>query len=173
MDRFCQGDAQAFDGLFQRYAPAVHGYLLKLVGDRATAEDLAQATFLSLVKSRGRFAKGSPFKPWLYAIATNAARDSVRRRKPEDLTSDGELPRDAPAENAGPSDVGLDRRVREALATLPDNQREVIILNRFEGLSMAEIAVALGASESAVKVRAHRGYERLREQLHDLWEELQ
>ena len=172
MERFCQGDAQAFDALFSRYAGAVHGYLTRLVGSVSAAEDLTQATFLSLVKARGRYLRGSPFKPWLYAIATNAARDHLRRRKPEDLTAGGELPRDAEAEAPAESDAGLEKVVRQALERLPENQREVIVLHRFEGMSMSEIADALGASESAVKVRAHRGYEKLREWLRGVWEEL-
>ena len=168
MTRFCQGDARAFDALFSRYHRAVHAYVLRMVGSRAAAEDLTQATFLSLVRARGRFLAGHRFKPWLYAIATNAARDTLRRRKPEELTEEGELPAGAVAENAGPRDAGLERRVHQALARLPEAQREAILMHRFEGLSFGEIAEALSLSESAVKVRAHRGYEKLRELLVDL-----
>lgn len=171
MERFCAGDAAAFDALFSRYSRPLHGYLSRLTADAAAAEDLTQATFLSLVRSRGRFHKGNAVKPWLYAIATNAARDHQRRRRPEALSTDGELPLDAAAEPALQADVGLERAVRAALAQLPENQREVIVLHRFEGLSMSEIAQTLGAGESAVKVRAHRGYERLRRLLRGLWEE--
>lgn len=173
MERFCQGDARAFDALFSRYARPVHGYLVRLVGDAAAAEDLSQATFLSLVKARGRFQPGALVKPWLYAIATNAARDHLRRgRRPEDLTREGELPNDAPADDGPERDAGLQRAVRTALAQLPENQRECIVLHRFEGLSFAEVAEVVGASEGAVKVRAHRGYERLRELLGGLWKEI-
>jgi RNA polymerase sigma factor (sigma-70 family) len=170
MTRFCQGDAQAFDALFERHGRAVHAYLTRLVGSGAAAEDLAQATFLSLVRSRGRFHPAIQFRPWLYAIATNAARDHFRRGRREQLTEKGELPADAAAEDPAPTDAGLERRVRSALEQIPAQQREVIVLNRFHGLSMAEVAVAVGASETAVKVRAHRGYERLRRLLSDLWD---
>lgn len=171
MERFCTGDAHAFDALFSRYAAPVRGYLQRVCGNAAMAEDLVQATFLSLVRGRGRFIRGNLFKPWLYAIATNAARDVLRRKRPEELTAEGELPRDAAAEPVALKDAGLERAVRDALAQLPANQREVIVLHRFEGLSMAEVAAALGASESAVKVRAHRGYEKLRGLLKGVWEE--
>jgi len=170
MTRFQQGDARAFDALFSRYHRAIHAYLFRLVGTRATAEDLTQATFLSLVRARGRFLTGHRVKPWIYAIATNAARDGIRRRKPEDLTAEGELPADAVAETPGPRDAGLELRVRQALMLLPEAQREAILMHRFEGLSFKEISEALGVSESAVKVRAHRGYEKLRELLADLKE---
>ena len=167
MARFCAGEAPAFDALFQRHSRAVRGYLTRLTGSAATAEDLLQLTFLSLVRSRGRFQPGSRFKPWLYAIATNAARDHQRRgRRPEELTEQGALPVGVPDDDApGPRDAGLDRAVRRALDQLPEGQRVPILLHRFEGMGFAEIADTLGLTESAVKVRAHRGYARLRELL--------
>lgn len=170
MGRFCQGDAQAFDALFGRYARAIHAYLTRMVGNRSAAEDLTQATFLSLVRARGRFMEGARFRPWLYAIATNAARDHLRRKRPEDLTDEGDLP-SSPGEAAPMPDPGLERTIQRALAQLPDAQREAIVLHRFEGMSFGEIAEALGVTESAVKVRAHRGYEKLRELLAHLREE--
>jgi RNA polymerase sigma factor (sigma-70 family) len=163
MDRFIQGDSQAFDALFQRYSQPIHGYLLRMVGSQAAADDLVQTTFLSLVRARDRFKPGAAFKPWLYAIATNAARDQHRRRRPEEPIEEGasgevsdSLSRNDPFERAA---------VRAALEQLPENQRVPIVLHRFEGLSFAEVAEAVGASEAAVKVRAHRGYERLRQLL--------
>ena len=168
MERFVSGDARGFEVLFSRHAGAVRRFVGRMAGKDA-ADDLTQTTFLSLVRARGRFRKGATFKPWLFAIAANAARDHLRRRRPEDLTDEGELPQTAapaPAE----SDAGLERRVQQAIAQLPAQQREAILLHRFEGLSFAEVAQAVGASESAVKVRAHRGYERLRELLQDVKE---
>jgi RNA polymerase sigma-70 factor (ECF subfamily) len=167
MERFVQGQAEAFDVLFARHAGAVRRCLARMVGP-AAADDLTQTTFLSLVRARGRYHPGAPFKPWLFAIATNAARDHLRRRRPEDLTADGAPPRDVAAEPGPQPDPGLERQVRAALDRLPGAQREAILLHRFEGLSFAEIAQTLGVSESAVKVRAHRGYLRLRELLHGL-----
>ncbi len=170
MQRFTRGEEQAFDVLFARYARPVHAFLLRMVASAALAEDLTQATFLSVVRGRGRFQEGARFKPWLYAIATNAARDQHRRRRPEELTQAGELPTGAAGEDAGPRDLGLERTVQRALEQLPEAQRSAIVLHRFQELSFAEIAQALGVTESAVKVRAHRGYERLRELLKGLKE---
>jgi RNA polymerase sigma factor (sigma-70 family) len=172
MARFCQGEAAAFDALFQRYSRPVHGYLTRLTGSPAAADDLVQLTFLSLVRARGRFQPGARLKPWLYAIATNAARDNQRRSKrPEELTEQGELPTAVAAEAPGPRDTGLERTVQRALELLPEGQRVPIMLHRFEGMSFAEIAESMGLTESAVKVRAHRGYARLRELLAELREE--
>ncbi|MDC0713713.1 RNA polymerase sigma factor [Stigmatella sp. ncwal1] len=173
MARFCQGDAAAFNALFQRYARPVQGYLTRLTGSRAAAEDLVQVTFLSLVRARGRFLSGARLKPWLYAIATNAARDQQRRNaRPEELTAEGELPLHAAADTQDPRDLGLERTVQRALSLLPEGQRVPIVLHRFEGMSFAEIAEAMGLTETAVKVRAHRGYARLRELLAHQREEM-
>ncbi len=171
MARFCQGESAAFDALFQRYSRPVHGYLTRVTGSPSAAEDLVQLTFLSVVRARGRFQEGARVKPWLYAIATNAARDWQRRKRPEDLTDEGELPTSVPTEDAGPRDAGLERAVQRALEQLPEGQRIPIVLHRFEGMGFAEIAESMGLTESAVKVRAHRGYARLRELLATLREE--
>jgi RNA polymerase sigma-70 factor (ECF subfamily) len=168
MERFIDGDATAFDALFSRHAPTVRAYLQRLTGSSAAADDLTQVTFVSVVKGRGRFQRGAKVKPWLYAIATNAARDAGRRQKFEAVTDEGVLP-EQEADGAPLRDFGLEKAVKNALAQLPEAQREAILLHRFEGLSFAEIAEQVGLTESAVKVRAHRGYERLRELLKGVW----
>jgi len=170
MERFCTGDASAFEALFKRHSGAVRGYLWRLVRDTSLADDLTQTAFLSVTRARGRFIQGNRFKPWLYAIATNAARDVLRRRR-EQPTETGEvLTGDDARVEASEPDKGLEAQVRKALLQLPDAQREAIELHRFGGLSFAEIAEGAGVTESAVKVRAHRGYERLRELLKGVWQ---
>jgi RNA polymerase sigma factor (sigma-70 family) len=172
MECFCRGNAQAFDALFERHGAAVHAYLTRLARSRVAADDLTQATFLSVVRSRGRFHHAIRFRPWLYAIATNAGRDYFRRTRKEKLTDEGEVPSgDSVAVDDPTPRIGLEQAVQEALKHIPARQREVIILNRFEGLSMAEVAEVVGASLSAVKVRAHRGYEHLRRLLAQVWSE--
>jgi RNA polymerase sigma-70 factor (ECF subfamily) len=168
MLRFVDGDRGALEILFQRYRDPVYGYLARIVG-RATAEDLLQVSFLSVVRSRGRFDRDGRFKPWLYAIATNAARDHLRRGRVE-LTAVGESAGAEETVDPPSIDPGRERAIQRALMQLPENQRLAIVMHRFQNLSFAEIAEALDLSESAVKVRAHRGYERLRELLRGLWE---
>ncbi len=169
MEKFCTGDQQAFNVIFERHAGSVRGYLQRLTGSVSVAEDLTQVAFLSVVKARGRFLPGARLKPWLYAIATNAARDWQRRGKFEAVTADGSLP-DTQAAEEESSDQGLQRRVRSAIEALPAAQKEAVVLHRFEGFSFAEIADVAGISESAAKVRAHRGYERLRDLLKEVWD---
>jgi RNA polymerase sigma-70 factor (ECF subfamily) len=159
MERFVQGDEQAFNELFRRHAGRLQGALRRMVGP--AAGDVLQTTFLSIIRSRGRYQRGAPFRPWLYTVALNAARDFLRRQQREEPQSSDQLPEVA-ADPTPLPDPGLSRTVEAALAQLPPNQREAIVLHRFDGFSFREIAEMLGVSETAVKVRAHRGYERLR-----------
>ena len=77
MERFVQGDEQAFSELYTRHAPRLQGALRRIVG--SAAGDVLQTTFLSIVRARGRYQRGAPFRPWLYTVAINAARDHLRR----------------------------------------------------------------------------------------------
>ena len=162
MASWCGGERRAFEALFNRYAGRLHGYFLRSVGAEEHARDLVQQTFLHLHRARADFRQGSPLRPWLYTIAANLKRQHfrTRSRKPEaawDVERHGE-----PAVAPGVS-TPRQRLVRRSLEALPDNQREVVTLHYYEGLSFTEIAAVLGISVSAAKVRAHRAYGRLRD----------
>ena len=159
MERFVQGDERGISELFARHVGQLHGFVRRMVGD--AADDVVQTTFVSICRSRGRYQRGAPFRPWLYAVAANAARDHLRRSRHEEPRSPATMP-EMTAEPEPLADPGLARLVEGALAQLPSSQREAVVLHRFEGFSFREIADLLGVSETAVKVRAHRGYERLR-----------
>jgi RNA polymerase sigma-70 factor (ECF subfamily) len=164
MERYQQGDRAAFESLFARHGGRVFGFLMRATGDRALAEDLLQHTWLNLHRARASYRAGAPFAPWLYTIANNARRDAARerRRAREDLTADGATP-EAGHDPHAPEEGGEEaERVRAALEKLPEGQREVVVLHRWHGLSFGEIAAVVGATEGAVKVRAHRAYLALR-----------
>jgi RNA polymerase sigma-70 factor (ECF subfamily) len=173
MDRYADGDDEAFAALYASLAPRLRGFLLRLCGDAARADDLAQETFLRLHRARGSFARGAAALPWALAIARNVHLDHVRKRARGDAPA--RPPRDADESDEGaelPSGAAdgeqlvLAREaadvVRATLGALPVAQREAFVLIRFEGLSMAEAAAVLGATETAVKLRAFRAYEALR-----------
>jgi len=171
MDRYARGEDTAFDDLYRQGAPKVRGFLLRLCGDAALADDLCQEAFLRVHRARGSFAAGGAALPWLLAIARNAFLDQTRRARvrPRAGASD-----DALEQHEGPAGTRADEElaaremeavVRRTLQLLPVSQREAFILLRFEGLRVSEAAEVLGASESAVKIRAFRAYEALREAL--------
>lgn len=170
MLRYAQRDDRAaFDELFRRYlTPLVRLFERTRVSD-VEPVDLVQQTFLQLHHARRDFRADARLRPWLYAIALNVGRAAVRRssRRREDA-ADEEV--DALEEITGRSsrDAIRLRTIERALSRLTPDQREVIVLHWFEGLEFQEIAHIVDASLSAVKVRAHRGYERLRELLKEL-----
>lgn len=162
-----RGEAAAFGELFRRYAPRLGRLLARDLGRGEDARDLVQQTFLQLHRARHDFRPGARLRPWLFTIALNLKRQHFRRqgRRPEAaLHPDGDA--DEPVAPGGDPEARLhDASLRKALDALPEPQREVIVLHWFEGLSFREIADAVGASQPAVKVRAHRGYNLLRQAL--------
>lgn len=168
MRRFRDGEDAAFDALYARHSGAVFGFLQRLVRDEATAEDLVQVTFTSLVRSRDRFLDSMKLTPWLFTIAANAARGvhrqrAVRTRAHETQQLGAEVSV-APPE----FDPGLRREVDAAMNKLPPAQREAVVLHKVQGLSFEEVAQVLGVSPTAARIKAHRGYEKLRELLANL-----
>lgn len=156
------GDAAAFDALFDRYAPVLLRMMRRSAPQPEIAGELVQQTFVQLHRSRLDWRPDRPLRPWLLAIGRNVLRDFQRRhrRRPEayvDADADGltEAPDQEAAVTAGD--------VRAAVKQLPDAQREILELHWFEGVPLREVAEVVGASHGAVKVRAHRAYQRLRE----------
>ncbi len=168
MSRFCTGDSAAFRTLFGRLGPMVQRFLRSMLREPTLVEDVTQTTFLSVVRSRDRYTPGADVARWVLSIAANAARDLLRHRAlgVEQLSSTGdavERPSQAPL-----PDPGLRRRLEDALQALPESQREVVVLHKVEGLTFEEVAGVLGITSTAARIRAHRGYGRLKELLVDL-----
>jgi len=172
MDRYACGDDRAFRSIHQALYPRLFAYLTRMTGSPALADDLAQETFLRVHRARATFARGGAALPWVYAIARNVHIDhtrAARHRHEERLPSDPGVaePADAgdgDAENAAIASQ-MARTVERVLARLPAAQREAFVLLRYEGLSVQDAAGVLGATETAVKLRAFRAYEALRAEL--------
>jgi RNA polymerase sigma-70 factor (ECF subfamily) len=171
MEAYVAGDADAFERLFRSLAPSVHAFFVRSAGRGAVAEDLLQTTFLKLHGARASWRKGEPLRPWVFTIAGRVRVDWLRRQG----RVEGGLEEDAVAAEpaADHGEAALEtreraERVRAALEGLPEAQRVVVHLHKFEGLGFAEIGKALGISEGAAKLRAFRAYERLRTVLADV-----
>lgn len=168
MDRYASGDGQAFAVLHQALYPRLLAYLTRMTGSGAHASDLVQETFLRMHRARATFAPGGAVVPWAYAIARNVGLDytrAARLRETERLPSDpGPEMVDHGGGDAESAAIAAQaaRVVEETLARLPPAQRDAFILVRYEGLSMADAAAVLGATPTAVKLRAFRAYEALR-----------
>jgi RNA polymerase sigma-70 factor (ECF subfamily) len=165
MERYVDGSAEAFDHLYRRVSPQMMGYLLRLTRHRERAEDLLQVTFSKVHRARQSYLRGAPVLPWMLAIARRSFFDERRAAKSrsEDLSADGTLPEPRPETNGVPNDLA--EAMERALDSLPEAYREAIQLTKIAGLSIAEAADVLGATETAVKLRVHRGYNQLRSEL--------
>jgi RNA polymerase sigma-70 factor (ECF subfamily) len=167
MEAYVAGDATAFAHLFERYSPLLIRIMRRQMRTEDDACELVQQTFLQLHRARHDFQLGRRLRPWLMTIAYNLKREHFRRkqRRPE-----APLEYEPKADSTrDPLERRADReRVRAALDTLPEGQRDVIVMHWFEDLSFPEVAEILGLSVSAVKVRAHRGYRALRQVLEDV-----
>lgn len=178
--RLQRGDRGALNGLVERHYDPLLGYLYRMVGgDRALAEDLAQETFLRALRSIAQYRRDLRFKPWLYAIATNLARNHYNRADTRYTQSDADGEPDAPSEierarfdmDALDADLlALDevRQVLAALAALPVHQREVVALYYYQSLSLQEIADALHIPLGTVKSRLSLAVRRLREMMKEM-----
>jgi RNA polymerase sigma-70 factor (ECF subfamily) len=151
------GDADALRFLYLRYADNVYGYVCSIVRDEHEAEDVTQQIFAKLLTTLDRYEpRQVPFSAWILKVAQNAAIDHVRVRRPVPIAE--VRPPQAPDDTTG-RERFADLRV--ALAALPDEQRDVLVLRFLVGLSPSEVAERMGRSEDAVHGLQHRGRRRL------------
>lgn len=159
------GDADAFEVLFGRYRLKLYRLLVRLSGDSALAEDLLQKVFLRMHEARKRYRPEAPFGSWVVCIAYNLWKDELARshRHHEILAGWNNLFGDNhPALDVEDSPTDLSEQLRRAVLSLPPNQRAVLVLSRYHDMSYAQVAKVLGISTGAVKLKAHRAFERLR-----------
>ena len=176
--RFQAGDASAFVGIMNHYEPYILGLLTRLTGDRSRAEDLCQETFLKALKGLPRFRSDSSLKTWLFRIAHNAVTDAVRASEPgshsleemEEHDRTPETPQKGP--EARLEEAQVRRAVEAAMASLPQQQREVLHLFYWDELTVAEIAQALRMPEGTVKTLLFRGRQAMRGQVTHLVSEV-
>jgi RNA polymerase sigma-70 factor (ECF subfamily) len=155
------GDRVAFEALYQRYSRSVFGLALRRLGDRGRAEDAVQETFVSIWRAARTYKpERGPGAPWLYAVARNAITDRSRARNEPAI----EVPDEASLE-AGPADRAEESwtqwRIHRALEELTEQEREVISLAYWSGLSQSEVADSLGIPLGTVKTRTRRALQRL------------
>lgn len=164
---FLAGRRTAFDALVQRYASDLFTFVARFVGSGSTADDVVQETFLQVYQSAGGFDPQRRFKPWLFAIAANKARDHLRsraRRRELSVEGTGDDPQPGLAEfladdSSAPDDVVADDEQREivraVIAQMPDHLREILILGYYQRFPYQEIADTLDIPLGTVKSRLH------------------
>ena len=167
IERCRQGDRDAYCVLVERYQSLVCTIARRMVGDADTANDIAQESFLSAYAGLRHFRFGSKFSSWLTSIVLNKCRDHLRARREtvgvDEIAEVRQNGRRDPEQEAAAVESG--EALQRALNGLPADYREVIILKHIEELDYRSISEILGVSIPALKVRAHRGREMLRELL--------
>ena len=177
MLQFQTGDLHSFDTLVKRWEKPLLNYCYRMVNDIALAEDLRQEVFLRIYRSAKKYRPTAQFSTWLYRIATNLCLDTLakqQRRKETPIAAylesesegfDERLidPSDAP--DAAVVKKETESRVRSALASLPEDQRGVVIMRHYNGMKFHEIATIVERPISTVKSRMAAGMERLSKML--------
>ena len=169
---------EAFDALIDAYSPRLYGYFYRFTRSRHDAEDLLQEVFLRLVRTIGDYQHEGRFDAWLFRIAANLVRDRIRRARTSRQVSSAadeagrDYLADVPDESGDPPTARLERdeqidRLQQAMAELPEREREVILLRHFSQLPFREIAAIMGTPLGTALARAHRGLAKLRELMMD------
>src|SRR4051794_39306144 len=165
LDRFCKGDARAFEELMRRHRTPLFNFILRSVRQRETAEEILQDTWVRIIQGAPDFHRAAKFSTWAYTVARNLCIDHARkaalRRHPsldqkphgrDDGATLGEQVKD-PKAAVDRDAIGKQLQVRlaEAITALPPDQREVFVLREYSDLPFKEIAEIVGAPENTVK----------------------
>lgn len=171
IEKVLGGDANAFEELVLRYEKTVYNLALRMVGDRDDAFDMTQEAFIKAYGSLSSFRGDSKFSVWIYRITTNVCLDFLRsksRKQQVSLTvsdDDEDAQLDIPDPKADPEQQLIKKismqSVEEGLKTLPDKQRQILVMRELGGMSYAEIGKALSIEEGTVKSRIFRARKRL------------
>jgi len=168
--RAAQRDPADFAVLYHRYLDAVYSYAFYQLGDHHDAEDATARTFMAALRAIGSFRdEGASFRAWLFRIARNTMANAHRTRSRRRTEPMDAIALEPPAPDADPAGLALRaeeaRRIRAAVAALPDDRRQVVLLRFADGLSAREIGQVLDRSEGAVRVLLHRALKDLAVQL--------
>lgn len=174
VERCLRGDEKAFEGLLNKYKASVYSICYRMVRNHSDAEDLSQEVFIRTFSVLDRYDPSYPFSSWLFRITSNLCIDFLRKAKGGTISldkpvesSDGEMPRQLPSKDALP-----DREVEskemmavleEAISTLPEHYKIIVLLRHQEQLSYAEISDNLGIPLGTVKARIHRARSYIKE----------
>ena len=177
MLKFQQGDKFAFEELLDKYQKPVINFIYRMIQNKDEADDLAQDVFIRVYNSAKTYRPTAKFSTWIYTIARNICLNELRKKERRNIsldqgipTQEGELKREiASPEGSSPyedaSKHELQELVKEAIESLPVNQRMAVVLRRYQLLSYEEIAKTMDCSVSAVKSLLNRAKESLKEKL--------
>ena len=182
--QYLNGDIQAFNRLVWRWEQPILAFVMRMIGDQDSAQEITQKAFIKAYKNLKTLKDPAKFKTWLYQIAANLCRDELRRRKnlrhtsidqAHEATRDGARTPDYMISNKETSpeyrwsQTEAKTIIRDALEKIPEEQRVVIIMKEYQGLKFKEIAEIMGQSINTIKSRMYYGINALRK-IFEQWE---
>jgi RNA polymerase sigma-70 factor (ECF subfamily) len=177
MQRFQDGDRDAFEVLYQRYKAPIFTFLVRQYTSKDNANEITQETFIRVIRSAASFRHGSKFATWIFTISRNLAIDFLRKAKHRSHASLDQpigdngptlgerLPGNSPNPDKASAQSTLRDDIAQALSNLPDDQREVFLLREYHGLPFREIATVVNAKEGTAKSRMRYALKTLRNEL--------
>ncbi|MGK7391454.1 MAG: RNA polymerase sigma factor [Candidatus Cyclobacteriaceae bacterium M2_1C_046] len=164
------GDLDQAKGLFEIYHRQLYGFFIKMTRDEDLAKDLVQNVFYRMLKYRNTYNENNPFKAWIYRIARNSFSDHLRQNKM--VKSDFE-----DVEKKAGLDDGVDKnwedderneQLHKSLAMLPEDDRQLLVMSKFQHMKYEEIARIMDYTVPNVKVKIHRAIKKLRDNFYEL-----
>lgn len=175
------GDTEAFGSIVTRYSDRLYAFVFHAVGDRETARDIVQETFLRCLRYRSHYQAVAKFSTWLFTIASNLATSEIRRRvrwrflsldRDREEGEVFELPDGADLPTEALDQTILREAVQKAILSLPPSYRQPLILRDIDDMSYEEVAGILNVPVGTVKSRINRGRLKLQQKLRPFWRDL-
>ncbi|RKY69183.1 MAG: RNA polymerase subunit sigma-24 [Candidatus Latescibacterota bacterium] len=172
-----KGDTAAFNKIVSRYQARLLNFVYRFTGDRETARDIVQETFLRIYRKRKEYRSTANFSTWIFTIAGNLAKSELRHRKrwhliPINKETDQDILAEIANQSLGPNHMAekkaIERHIQQAIEALPPKYREAVILRDIEGLPYEEIAQIVGCPVGTVKSRVNRGRLQLQNKLEQI-----
>ncbi len=178
---FTKGDTTAFNEIVNRYQGRLLNFVYRFTGDRETAQDIVQETFLRVYRKREQYCPTANLSTWIFTIAGNLAKSELRHRKRWQLVPISKEARQDIAEkiadqSLGPNQIAekkaTERNIQEAIGSLPAKYREAVILRDIEAMSYEQIAQIVGCPVGTVKSRVNRGRLQLQKRLEQIIDQI-
>lgn len=167
MEAVKNGDLQQASLLFDRYHKRLFNFLAKMTMERTIAEDLTQNVFLRMLKYRNSYREGAKFQSWIYQMARNVFVDHYQESKNKNGFVKMETLPDTMDEDYQDTEQ-QERLLHQSLERLPDEQRELLVLTRFQHMKYEEVAEIMNTTVANIKVKVHRAINKLREHYFEL-----
>jgi RNA polymerase sigma factor (sigma-70 family) len=170
MEAVKNGDLQQVSLLFERYHKRIFNFLARMTMDRDLAEDLTQNVFLRIMKYRTSYREGNRFESWIYQVARNAFSDHYKAQKNKfsdfvDVENVSDSMQDS---DEGSEMDEKERLLQQSMALLTEEQRELLVLTRFQHMKYEDVATIMDTTVANIKVKVHRAIAKLREHYFEL-----